>query len=132
MQTLAFEVFTENANALSLEVCISHIRESVAAASVDDARDAKILLQLSEQKLKLVHEYEEANPSSNSSGQRDHEKVPSPQSSRRLTRNKSASDLRIGDELVDRPQTVQDGLVAFRLKGMREVPPPMLKTDYFV
>ena len=45
MQTLAFEVFTENANAFALEVCISHIRESVAA-SIDDTRDAKTLLQL--------------------------------------------------------------------------------------
>ena len=78
MQTLAFEVFTENANALSLEVCISHIRESVAP-SLDDTRDAKFLLQLTEEKLKLVQEYEEANPSSKSSGQSDHEKVPSPQ-----------------------------------------------------
>lgn len=49
-----------------------------------------------------------------------------------MTRNKSASDLRISDELVDRPQTVQDGLVPFMLKGIREVPPPVLKTDYFV
>lgn len=102
MQTLAFEVFTENANALALEVCISHISESIGA-SVDDTRDAKILLQLTEEKLKLVQEYEEANPSSKSSGQRGHEKIPSPQLSRRLTRNKSASDLTIGDELVDRP-----------------------------
>ena len=45
MQTLAFEVFTENANAFALEVCISHIRDSVAA-SMDDTRDAKTLLQL--------------------------------------------------------------------------------------
>jgi hypothetical protein len=78
MQTLAFEVFTENANALALEVCISHIRESVAS-SLDEIRDVKTLLQLTEEKLKLVQEYEEANPSSKSSGQRDHEKVPSPQ-----------------------------------------------------
>jgi hypothetical protein len=84
------------------------------------------LLQLTEEKLRLVQDYEEANPSSNSSGQRDHEIVPSPQKSRRLTRNKSASDLRISDELVDRPQTVQDGLVPFMLKGIREVPPPVL------
>ena len=58
MQTLAFEVFTENANALALEVCISHIRESIVVSV-----DAKTLLQLTEEKLKLVQEYEEANPS---------------------------------------------------------------------
>ena len=78
MQTLAFEVFTENANAFALEVCISHIRESVAA-SMDDTRDAKTLLQLTKEKLELVREYEEANTSSKSSGQREHEKFTSPQ-----------------------------------------------------
>ena len=82
MQTLAFEVFTENVNSLVLEVCISHIRESVAT-SMDENTHAKTLLSLIEEKLKLVQEYEEANPSSKSSsssgrGQRDHEKVPSP------------------------------------------------------
>ena len=106
MQTLAFEVFTENANALALEVCISHIKESVAFDPMDFTMDAQTLLQLTEEKLRLVQDYEEANPSSKSSGQRDVELVPSPQKSRRLTRNKSASYLRIGDELVDRPQTV--------------------------
>jgi len=65
MQTLAFEVFTENANAFALEVCLSHIRESVAAVDpMDQAKDAQTLLQLTEEKLKLVQDYEEANPSS--------------------------------------------------------------------
>lgn len=65
MQTLAFEVFTENANAFALEVCLSHIRELVAAVDpMDQAKDAQKLLQLTEEKLKLVQDYEEANPSS--------------------------------------------------------------------
>ncbi len=33
---------------------------------------------------------------------------------------------------MDRPQTVQDGLVPFRMRGLRDVPPPVIKTDYFV
>ncbi len=67
LHTLAFEVFTENADTLALEVCLSLIRESVAVDR-NDTRDAKTFLELAEEKLRLVQEYEEANPSSKSSG----------------------------------------------------------------